>query len=223
MVAIGLLQLLQIVVAMSALLGISSIGFWMMFQSVKEYYGKIAFVRADNPCAADVSKEVAVILRGAIMGLEFLLLAPLAFLILRSLSEYVEDLLIRGAKRSQVGSGPQKASHLLPGKESILDTKALTVGLMFGIVATHIVGDLITHQHGEAFLLPEAIIGLSLLAMLAILYISIELIGHKMKLPSGSGHGVTPVPPTVPKPTTTAIPAASPSEESPPEGAMRRS
>lgn len=127
----------------------------------------------------------------AFQGLEFLLLAPLFFLLLRSLTEYVADLVKRGkrnAAEAAAGAGSsgqhRRSSGLSLGKEDLLETKALSFGLLFAIVATHMVGELISGAYSDSFIKgpsTEVCVGLSLLVVIAGIYFCIELLAHKIK------------------------------------------
>lgn len=133
----------------------------------------------------------------AFQGLEFLLLAPLFFLLLRSLTEYVADLVRRAKLNAAMAAGimeeqakAQKRIGLSIGKEDLLETKALSFGLLFAIVATHMVGQLISGVYSDALVkgaTAEIIVGLSLLIIIAGIYFALESFGHKIKMTPG-GH-----------------------------------
>lgn len=102
-----------------------------------------------------------------ISGLEFLLLAPLSYLLLRSLADYIEDL-AEDNKISEVA------------KESILEAKILSIGLLFSIVATHLIGKLIL-AHGEQQPLqwPEVSLTVALLAILGSVYLYLQRLCYR--------------------------------------------
>ena len=72
----------------------------------------------------------------SISGIEFLLLSPLAYFVLRSLCIYVENI-----HEHNKFSGDAKLT--------LIEVKALIVGLLFAVVATHTVGQIITPDKGS--------------------------------------------------------------------------
>lgn len=139
-------------------------------------------------------EHIPELLKTTFVGLELLLLAPLAFLMLRSLAQYVEDLQIRAedvtnAKKKLRQGGSVQASrttHLensmtQHGKESLLETKAIMIGLLFGVVATHMVGEIIAKSQEHPFDPARGLIALGMMVLLATVYIAIEALVHKMQ------------------------------------------
>lgn len=195
---VAVLRLIQLA-SIVALFAISVVGFTLIGKAVYHYKEKSA-AKGDHTSAMMLKTEshadpvVAETIHIAFEGLEFLLLAPLSFLILRSLGEYVEDLLMKDLRRrsmvDRIKAGESATQDeileslienevLSIGKEGLLETKALTVALLFGIVATNVVSRVIDPK--SATPLHEQIIGLILMVVLAAIYIAIELLGHTLK------------------------------------------
>jgi hypothetical protein len=136
-------------------------------------------------------------LKMAITGLEFLLLAPLSFLILRSLAEYIEDLARDKRRVAEIDhrlvfhpdsvklkeiEESFRGSAVSPKtKSSLLDAKVLTIGLLFSVLATHLVGDLIVEKEVRtedlAAFKMKSIIGLVLLVVLGGIFYMLEKVG----------------------------------------------
>ncbi len=140
----------------------------------------------------------------AFKGLEFLLLAPLFYLLLRSLTEYIGDLSLKDEQRldsednwenqlyrvapsgdkEQISSEEsRKHSEMGLGKECLLEAKALSFGLLFAIVATHLVGKLISgaYSNGDSSSWTEIGIGILLLVVIASVYFGIELLAYRLR------------------------------------------
>lgn len=140
----------------------------------------------------------------AFKGLEFLLLAPLFYLLLRSLTEYIGDLSLKDEQRldnednwdtqlnraassseNELASTEEhrKRSEMGLGKECLLEAKALSFGLLFAIVATHLVGKLISgaYSNGDSSSWTEIGIGILLLVVIAAVYFGIELLAHRLR------------------------------------------
>ena len=123
------------------------IGFWEMGRAAVKYFSEY-----------DSQKEVLYL---AISGIEFLLLAPLGFLVLRVLGRYVEDMKSKG----KMGAS---------AKKSLLEVKAFSVGLLFAVVATDIVGKLVGGNKGDAFGFTEAFTSFGFLLILGTFFFGLE-------------------------------------------------
>lgn len=135
----------------------------------------------------------------AFQGLEFLLLAPLFFLLIRSLTQYILDLDATDTESRHEGDGTSSAAQakekisaeIEHGKEALFETKALSIGLLFAIVGTHLVGNLISgeySQHNNATLSEESILGLALVVVLGTAFLTMEVIARRKKWHRGKGH-----------------------------------
>ena len=112
--------------------------------------------------------DAASALSTAISGIEFLLLALLPFLFLRSLSNYVKDLTPE--------ANPSKEARI-----ALTEAKALSIALLFSIVATHLVGKLIGSIDKRGLELEEAGVGAILLVLLGGFYIFLEKSIHEQE------------------------------------------
>lgn len=163
-------------------------------------------VEADENSSAHRHSNVG--LHDAVSGLEYLLLAPLSFLILRSLSEYIEDLSDgkriwaemmhrmktepKSVKESEILAALEGSAVSGKTKGSLLDAKALTIGLLFAILATHLVGRIITGGTDDEAMITlreEGLIGIILLVVLGTLYFFVERLSESLKPEKrNSGH-----------------------------------
>jgi len=166
----------------------------------------------------------------AFLGLEYLLMSPLFFLVIRSLDQYVGDLSARQRIRetreatevlitrtrvalrlanpeerdrfkgeltelekwlndAKQSTAATRATDDL-GKKSLIETKALSIGLLFAIVATHLVGRVLAEEfmkdigRGAWIASPaivEAIVGIALLIVLGWFYFQIEHVAHGLE------------------------------------------
>lgn len=144
----------------------------------------------------------------AISGVELLLLAPLAYLILRSLAVYVQDLVdkdkaIRDQKHAKLAQAdkravdayqsgtalaptadvPAKPEFISSGKEGLLETKALSIALLIAITATHLIGSLtsLDEKPGHSLSIVGGGIGIALLITLSLIYFGFELTTIRLK------------------------------------------
>jgi len=153
----------------------------------------------------------------ALTGLEILFFAPLSYLVLRSIGTYICDLKIRDdiwAHRRQkeveisiarlkiameqgvdVGDvpieelpAPPPELILTSGKESLMEAKALTVSLLFAIVATNLVGEILA-SHGAAELdMTKTLLTIGFLAILTITFFGIEILSVWAKSQERASH-----------------------------------
>lgn len=124
----------------------------------------------------------------AFQGLELLLFAPLPFLLLRSIAEYVSDLnrkaevLSRIARKQITATEGKIEISSSPGKAGLMETKALSIGLLFTIVATHLVGKILGgDSSASAHELSHSQIGVSfgLLLVLFVAFVLIDRFSHR--------------------------------------------
>jgi hypothetical protein len=139
---------------------------------------------AEGPMTHDEECKAKAV-HAAFQALEFFLLAPLFFLLLRSLSQYITDLMMREVAHvdnpASENFGKASSAESEVGKESLLEAKSLSVGLLFAIVATHMVGKLVGGAYRELSVLGdwgEVITGLSLLLLLGATYLFLVRITH---------------------------------------------
>ena len=189
-IAVFLLQCLQ-GLAIAALVFVAGLGLYFIFSSLEAFFPhpeiteklegvKIQEAHGHESFAARRNHHAAMYMQSAFIGLELLLLSPLCFLVLRSLAEYVNDLMLKTlpAEESENLALRLPKSH---AKEGIFETKALIVGLLFGIVSTHMVGELLSSEASMGFDLKNHAAGLILMALLATVYLAIELTASKIK------------------------------------------
>jgi hypothetical protein len=99
----------------------------------------------------------------ALKGIEYLFLAPMSFLVYRSLANYVVE-------RARGGSGTS-------AEEEVTETKRLVTSLMFAVVATDLIGRVLSP---EGLLARPPIYELCLLVILA----AYMFLLHRMRSPS---------------------------------------
>lgn len=126
------------------------------------------FVKMDSP---DFYAALATLTN----SLEFFLLAPLAYLLLRTLGNYLGDLL-----ESPTGQPKEGTS------EALISVKALSTGLLIAMLATNLVGDFLTGKNLSAETFPwiKTLSGCALLLVLT-LYFSVL---HKDHADHSSGN-----------------------------------
>ncbi len=129
-----------VVFASGATIGLGAIGLWQIFVALKDfdYHG------TNSPATIVATLE----------GLEFLLLAPLAFVVTVSMSRYLEELILKSA---------DDADH------RVHRVKGLVVSLMMTTIATDIVKRLVSQSFSNVW---ETVI----LEYLGLLVISVFLI-----------------------------------------------
>lgn len=139
---------------------------------------------AQGPMTHDEECKAAAV-HAAFQGLEFFLLAPLFFLLLRSLAQYITDLMMREVAHVDNPTSERfdktSSAESEVGKESLLEAKSLSVGLLFAIVATHMVGKLVAGTYRQLSGVGdwgEVITGLSLLLLLGATYLFLVRITH---------------------------------------------
>jgi hypothetical protein len=134
-----------------------------------------------DPIAEGENSKVGEALHIAFQGFEFLLFAPLSFLLLRSLTQYIIDLTMKECLHTGSGvKAPAEAALLRDvGKQALFDTKALSIGLLFAIVATHMVGRFLAGKYGQSTIdWKEIVVGGSLLVILSASYLCMERLTH---------------------------------------------
>lgn len=101
-------------------------------------------------------------------GLEFFLLAPLGYLLLRTLGNYVNA--IRKHPRGYADAETVGA---------LMSVKGLSTGLLIAVLATHLVAEFLHKEHGEEFPWVKVLSGGAILSILVVYFHVIESLCHQ--------------------------------------------
>jgi hypothetical protein len=102
----------------------------------------------------------------AIHGLEFLYLAPLAFMVLYSLTRYIES-----------HTAKDQATAMTETRRDLLHVKGLVISLLIAVIATDLVGKMLGRGLGMAEAISESVVVVVLMGYFALL----EILSGKRK------------------------------------------
>jgi hypothetical protein len=137
--------------------GLLLAGLWEMITGLRVFVGHL-------PKPEDALSAEGAALQHAIKGIEFFLLAPLPYFVLLSLSNYI--------KNSREGAVPGSA------KERLLSVKALAIGLLIAVIATDLVGKILSR---DGLAMHAALCETLAIVVLGAYFFGLEVLGSKLQ------------------------------------------